>query len=63
MTLALYSNQSSFTCFLMLQIECRNAGVPIKRLVRHRYFTVSFPRLVRHRHFGIVVSPVLLVTD
>ncbi len=37
----------------MSQIESRNVGIPIKRSVRHRYFTVSFPRLVRHRgQFG-----------
>jgi hypothetical protein len=62
-TLSLSDTQSSFTCFLMLQAECRNAGIPIKSSVWHHYFTVSFPRLVRHRHSGIVVSPAPLVTD
>jgi hypothetical protein len=41
---------------------CRNARMPIKSSVRHRYFSVSLQCLVRHRHFGIMVSPVLLVT-
>jgi hypothetical protein len=40
----------------MLFEECRNAGIPIKSSVRHRYFTVSFMGLVLHRHSGIVVS-------
>jgi hypothetical protein len=43
--------------------RCRNAGMPIKSLVRHRYSSVSLQHLVRHRHSGIVVSPVPLVTD
>ncbi len=40
-----------------------DAGMPIKCLVWHRQFSVSLQYLGRHRHSGIVVSPVLLVTD
>ncbi len=42
---------------------CRNAGMPIKCPVQHRWFSVSLPLLVRHRHSGIMVSPEPLVTD
>jgi hypothetical protein len=42
---------------------CRNAGLPIKSSVRHSLFSVRLQRLVRHRHSGIMVSPVLLISD
>ncbi len=43
--------------------KCRNAGIPGKRLVRHRHFYSYSTVSVRHRHSGIRVSAVSLVTD
>jgi len=40
--------------------KCRNAGIPGKRIVRHRHFYGLSTVSVRQRHFGVGVSPALL---
>jgi hypothetical protein len=53
MFLVLYDAEKSYV----------NAGMPEKKLVRHRHFYRQSTSSVRHRHSGIKVSPVPLVTD
>jgi hypothetical protein len=40
-----------------------DAGMPVKKLVRHRHFYRQSNASVLHRHSGIRMSPVLLVVS
>ncbi len=47
------------TSAVIIISKCRNAGIPGKRIVRHRHFYGLSTVSVRQRHFGIGVSPAL----